>query len=884
MCYPPPVRSDPRRPGPFPNLRLPALTAACGLLLAAVVAPTLAAEPASAFRIYVEEPGVYRVTHEELRAAGLAAEVDSRGLAVTRGGEQVPIWVVDGGDGRFGPGDRIELVGEHLRGHRSTFNEHTRLNVYRLAVGGPAGGRMSTPPVPAEAANARAPLAFEEHLEKDRIKEIFARPGAEIPEIWFWTRLTHVDPEPFRQFLRLQGHLADSERPVSVAVQLQGWSNAARQFEGLTDHRVEVTLNDVLVGTGEWNGHDSHLIEIEAPSSLVRPGQNVLELRVPERRPPEPPADASDPPAPIIDAVTLNWIELRYPRGTKIGSQPLRLFVDGGVEAPGPTRVRLTTDPGARLVVYGGRGSRFDHRNTAIEELSDRRAHDVYLPAEETALWAVPEGTLRPTVAVEADRPSDLRSRSQQADYIIITHPRLRPAIEPLADFHRRRGLAVTVVEVDDVYDEFSHSILDPTALREFLSHAYHHWRRPAPRFVLLVGDAGWKAEQSVFSAEIADPVALAGDSDGDGDGDGGGVTRIRHNLVPTGAFHSMRGLAASDNYFVAVDGDDRLPDMAIGRFPATEPEEVEAIVAKTVRYSNEPVVGPWRRKILWISSADDYLQERSDLAVGSVAERGFELRKLYPGNEVEANEQSQEGLQQALDQGQLLVHFLGHGGRFIWRTGVTSYQTTLDLFTVDHFDQLAPNPRLPLILGMTCYNASFSHPTADSFGERLLRLEGRGAVAFLGASWKIGVDSKFSELLVEELTSGGTIGEAIQRAKRRILSPSPISIYNLLGDPALELALPQLAVEVTARVGDGEGWTIDAAVPGGEFTGRALVDWLDGAGEVVRSDELEVRHAVLTADGPAAGAAVEAVRVYVWDDQAGVDGIGALRLVADPG
>jgi len=48
--------------------------------------------PASTFKIYVEEAGVYRVTFEELRAAGLESDdLASAGLGLTCGGEDVPI-------------------------------------------------------------------------------------------------------------------------------------------------------------------------------------------------------------------------------------------------------------------------------------------------------------------------------------------------------------------------------------------------------------------------------------------------------------------------------------------------------------------------------------------------------------------------------------------------------------------------------------------------------------------------------------------------------------------------------------------------------------------------------------------------------------------------
>ena len=44
----------------------------------------------------------------------------------------------------------------------------------------------------------------------------------------------------------------------------------------------------------------------------------------------------------------------------------------------------------------------------------------------------------------------------------MVAHERLRAAIEPLAELHRQAGLAVEVVDIQDVYDEFNYGILAP--------------------------------------------------------------------------------------------------------------------------------------------------------------------------------------------------------------------------------------------------------------------------------------------------------------------------------------------------------------------------------------------------------------------------------------
>ena len=169
----------------------------------------------------------------------------------------------------------------------------------------------------------------------------------------------------------------------------------------------------------------------------------------------------------------------------------------------------------------------------------------------------------------------------------MIAHPTLLDAIEPLADFHRERGLAVEVIDVFDAYDESSHGIVGPHAIRDLIAHAHRERPAPAPRFVLLVGDASWDTKnREPRSTNYVDWTYRPGEVERtprnqltpyeEG-------SELDRNLVPTWMHQGAQGHAASDNYFVAVVGDDELPDLAIGRLPVVEPAEVAAIVDKTI-------------------------------------------------------------------------------------------------------------------------------------------------------------------------------------------------------------------------------------------------------------------------------------------------------------
>lgn len=120
-----------------------------GKLLALVIAisPGLAlaqAVPSPLFRLYVEEPGVYRVTWDELVAAGLGEKpLRSATIGLESFGTAVPIEVEDGGDRKFGPGDSIVFLGDRLRGEYSYLDEFSRFNSYELRFDVPSPARFA---------------------------------------------------------------------------------------------------------------------------------------------------------------------------------------------------------------------------------------------------------------------------------------------------------------------------------------------------------------------------------------------------------------------------------------------------------------------------------------------------------------------------------------------------------------------------------------------------------------------------------------------------------------------------------------------------------------------------------------------------------------------
>ena len=223
------------------------------------------------------------------------------------------------------------------------------------------------------------------------------------------------------------------------------------------------------------------------------------------------------------------------------------------------------------------------------------------------------------------------------------------------------------------------------------------------------------------------------------------------------------------------------------------------------------------------------------------------------------------------LDKGNGLVHFLGHGGQFIWRVGPIG-----DLFTLADVDALTNLGKYPMVLSMTCFSAPFDHPTEDSIGERFLRDPGKGAIAFFGASWMNWPDPVNSRTLMDRLlTPGETIGDAILAVKRKATDPVFVQTYNLLGDPAVVLALPKKSLRMDVERGRWQT-RVNVRIPASDFGGTIDVDWLGKSGERLWTSRYESRDTGFSLAPPANAVRVQ---VYASDTRNGLTAFGSADL-----
>ena len=845
------------------------LISAFALVLFALPLPLLACS--GRLHIELEDAGVYSLDHAAIVAAQpTLGDCVANDLTLTQNGKEVPIRVVARGD-RFGDGDHIEWIGRRLHGPASWYDPFSVNNVYVLGVAPVAHARMRD----VEASgNGRAPLERDLHIEQEnlmiRLDQAQQQPGEES-DVWQWAKLTQVDPQPFETRFDLPD-LDTRGVGVKFILDFRGLSQVAPPPKEKTakpdDHLVAITVNGHALAPLHWNGRDEVRRDLTVPAALLKTQGNVLNLRVPKRALPW------DKALTAIDVVMFNWLQARYPIAGDLDAGTLPLNVRADVSQPLQLAYRGAGTP----TLYGSDGVR-----RPGHALGNGR-YEFAPAASAVELFPALAGQLAKPLELRAVIGADWQHPDQGYDYLIVAHPRLIDAIRPLAQFHEKRGLKVAVLDVNAVYDQFNHGITHPQAIRNLVDVAYHQWPKK-PRFLLLVGDSSFDIRHDTYNdlnyAKWTDNELLF-------PGHFGAVPGTPYptqpkkladrNLIPTWQYPSPEGQSASDNAFATVAGKDWHPVVAVGRFPVVEPAEVTAIVDKTLDYLSKPQLGAWRRDVMFITDEIDAFKQASDQIATALGKDGFLADKVYASPLETDNAAHQSAIRDGIDEGRLIVHFIGHGGRYIWRTGPPDLHKNADLFTLDDVSSLKNSERLPMVLSMTCYSAPFDNPTEDSIGERFLREPGKGAIAVFAASWRNSPSPAFSTSIVNELLKpGATIGEAIVRAKKNTADRTLVEMYNLLGDPAVVLERPRDEAKVML---DAERWNTSVLVDLGpsRFDGNVSIDWLDARGNKLVSSSYHTSDARFRLPLPTAGAGkVAAIRLYAASPTTGRDAVGGI-------
>jgi hypothetical protein len=648
-----------------------------------------------AMELEVRRDGWYRVTRSRLARVG-AKLSSSRSPRLFADGKEVPIHVSTGA---------IEFYGLA----RDTPSTDTR--TYWLVDGAARGSRI---PVTSAGSERRSGFAQGFPFTLDRK---------------FRTIYSTLPNGERQNYFGDQIYSSPTTLHVSVQNLARGSGSLDVVVQGLTrrSHSVQVVLNGAALGRMTLSELANVAHHFRLPRGLLHEGQNALTLTSTGG---------------ATDVSFIDTVELTYPRQYRAERGELRFSVPAGAAA------KVTGFSRRNVILVDVTRP----RSPRLLQPTVSRTQDAYAavvaPAQHARRLLALTKPLAPARVVR-DRPSSWH-RGGGADLVIIGYHAFLPQLARLQRYHERQGLKVALVDVEDLYDEFSFGTHGPDAIKAFLARARQQWR-PAPRYVILAGDA------------TSDPRNYLRDP--------------ARDFVPTKTVDTRYLETASDDWFADFDGDG-VPEMAVGRLPVRTAAEAATVVDKIIGYEEAPA--PTSREALLVS--DNGFEAATDL-----------LRLLLPPATTAVTVNRSDGptdaavhdrILNALNRGPSIVNYYGHGAVDIW--------TGADLLKSADATSLRNAGGLSLFMMMTCLNGYFIEPRTQSLAEALLRAPHGGAFAVWASSGlTVPADQiRANEELVRQFaaTQSPRLGDAMVRTKSVITDPDVRRTWILFGDPLTHL------------------------------------------------------------------------------------------------
>ena len=378
----------------------------------------------------------------------------------------------------------------------------------------------------------------------------------------------------------------------------------------------------------------------------------------------------------------------------------------------------------------------------------------------------------------------DLRTNSNKADYLFITHSDFYSGLDDMVNlWTNQTNLLVKRVSAAQIFDQFSAGLYDPVAIRNFLRYAVDNWEIP-PYFTALVGDGDYDFLNRTSGAD--------------------------KNWIPP--YES--GATAYDDFYAYLHYIDN-PEIALGRYTVTSAGELAAVSDKILKYISDPEFGPWRIRFTIVAD-DEYGEggstssweqnhvEDSEALADYYLPRFLNTDKIYlteypvvPGAGGRQKPQAGEDLVESINQGAVMVNFFGHGHEWVW-AHETVFSAERDLPLINNGYKLA------YFIALTCDWAYFDNPQKQSMPEMLLTMPGEGAIACIGASRPTGPSPNWGLAqnlyveIFEDPLNPKPVGESLMNAK--ILYGGDNSRkYHIIGDPMIAPCTPHNSGQLTA-------------------------------------------------------------------------------------
>ncbi|MBK8467335.1 MAG: hypothetical protein IPL32_16080 [Chloracidobacterium sp.] len=677
-------------------------------------------------KIAVKKEGMYRVTRAELQAAGFDVNSDPTNWRLFMNGNEQAIIV--------------EPTGQYLDFYGKTLDvRETDTRTYFLISDTVAGKRVISKILNniggnVMSKNYRLSVAMKERknynptIRNGDVENFWGRPITN-------TVPTCPSPNPNDPCLSFDLSGIDTAGlNASISLKIQGLTNGA--------HSVKAILNGQQIGFVYGANKDSFSADLSVPASVLVEGQNTLQLATSRSS----------------DTCYFDSIKINYTRKYAADQNKVLFFT------PGYRKLDVTGFTSPNIRVFDTTLDGHPELITDLPITQNGSSYSVRMPSNRPAvMYGVEDTGLLQSPSITMNNASTLASPNNNADMVIISHSAadFMAASETWANYRRSvagGGFTVNVIDVADIFDEFSYGAHSATAVKDFLVYAKNNWQT-SPRYVLLIGDASY------------DPRNYIGLGSND--------------LVPTKNVDLIYEETASDEA-LADFNHDGLAEMAIGRIPARTAFVINTVLNKTIGFETPLNQSLDRGALFAFDRPDGFdFDAMSQFLAGQLPAsmpKTYVNRMIPPAN-TQPDPNGNANLRNAMNAGKYIVNYSGHGSAGTWASS--------NFFSSNDSPFLTNTNSQSIFTMLTCFNGLFFWALNDSLGEALLKANGGAVVTWASTTettpdYQLTMGARFYTKLGEGNIN--RMGDLVIDAKSSIAGSDVGYSWALLGDPALKV------------------------------------------------------------------------------------------------
>jgi hypothetical protein len=730
-------------------------------------------------KLHVADDGMYRITRNEFTQAGINTTIiDPRTVKLYFKGSEIPIYFEGEQDGSFDPNDYFDFYGTrnyggltntYVAGFGPTelnyitneyFNLYSDTSVYWVGWDGANGARYS-------AANNSVqnlyPLNYsieKIHFEVDSLYSLgeTVNPNTDYRyfntekisgEGWYWASLFNNQSVTRSFALPL---LSDGAQTCTFRI----FAFPNSKDSSFNEHKLELKINTTVIATIAKNDYQRFDTTVTFSSSLLNSSNSTVTVTYK-------PTFGNTQATPNL---YFDLIELGYPKSFKFQNSNGR-FVLGGTDTTLALFKATGYNPSNPTFIY-------DTKNFVKITNISSDGDTLFYTGKSNGTFEIANQTItkRP-FRVEARQVPDLVSSTNGADYLVIYNKLFDSQAEQLRS-HRQSidNYRSVKAAIDDIIDIFNYGMEDPIAIRRFIKHAYDNWQQPRLSFVCLMGRGS------------LDPKNNRGNQS------------YYKNFVP------VYGNPPSDGYFanLNLNGFVYYQQVSIGRLPVYTQQEAQDVVNKIIDYDNQRLQpeswwkqfimitgGPNRNEQIQFQTQSNYLIN-TFISPPPVSGSASKIYRNDSAGFITFN--YADSIKKEINRGGIITNFIGHAASQDWELGLE------DPFSLNN------GIKNPMVLSMTCFTGKNSEPNLRGFGEKFVYAPNKGAIGFLGSTgWSFsGSGNELNKYIFQGFSQDTLrrMGELIKYSSNFLVPDSVsfqvknmINSYNLLGDPAVKLLLP---------------------------------------------------------------------------------------------